>query len=101
MHYQVTARLKPTLASELLSKLQDGTIETQKPDGKAIFIALQQAVIYDKTITWCSQCYCSEPLGHERETVFDVYFNDIEITLINQEKIYQGDSFMAYLQGHA
>lgn len=100
MFYQVTATLKPTMAPMLLAKLKDGSIAAQQPEGQAIFSALQQAVINEQVITWCSQCYCAKPLAHERETVFDVFFNDIAIMPIHQQKLYQGNSFMAYLQGH-
>ncbi len=79
MIYAVTARLIEKRQAELHHKLTDGTIAAQRPDGMEIVASMRRArVAGDGTVRWTELCYCSPPLRHERETVLDRYFTDIQ-----------------------
>ena len=80
MHYHVTARLRPGMAAELRERLDSGAIARQEPDGREIVASMERATVTaDGTVSWSEVCYCSPPLAHERETVYDRFF---EITSI-------------------
>jgi len=58
MHYTVTARFNPKTAAEFHRLLTDGTIESQKPDGKEIVASMKRAKIDDSGIVrWSEVCY--------------------------------------------
>jgi hypothetical protein len=48
-------------------------------------------------VEWCETCFCETPLAHERETVYDQYFHDMEIIEINDDPEIDGQSFWGYL----
>ena len=99
MHYTVSAHLIPDTATEFLRKLTDDTIENQKPDGKEIVASMQRAVIDDEDIVrWSEKCYCSTPLAHERETVYDHFFTEIETEEVEGYVEFEGERFMAFLE---
>ena len=99
MHYTVQARLITDTAADFLRRLTDGTIETQKPDGKEIVASMQRAVIDEEgVVRWSEVCYCPTPLLHERETVYDQHFTDIETEEVEGYVEFDGDSLMAYLE---
>ena len=98
MFYRVTARLKPANASEFQRKLLDGTIAQQKPDGREIVSSMQRAVVRDSgEVEWSEVCYCSSPLRHERDTVYDHYFESLRTEAIDGHQTYQGRPFMDLL----
>lgn len=75
MRYRVQARLKPDAGNAFYVKLTDGSVEQQKPDGKEILASMRRAVVQDDgLIVWNETCYCTPPLRHERETVYDSFF---------------------------
>ena len=99
MHYTVTARFKPDTAAEFLRKLTDGTFENQMPDGKEIVASMQRAQIDDNgVVRWSEVCYCPTPLQHERATVYDNFFDDIQTEEVDDYVEFEGESFMAYLE---
>ena len=78
MFYRVRARLREDTAAELHRKLLDGTISAQKPDGNEIVASMERAVVTDAgDVVWSEVCYCSSPLDHERETVYDQHFDGL------------------------
>ena len=82
MLYAVSARLIPDRAGEFFTRLTDGSIAAQRPDGQEIVAAMGRACIgSDGTVRWTETCFCPTPLKHERETVLDRYFTDIETDL--------------------
>jgi hypothetical protein len=84
---------------EFYRKLTDGTILRQEPDGKEIVDSMKRAVITGPgTIQWTETCYCSPPLKHERQTVYDRYLFDLETVRVESYKEYAGKSFMEYLK---
>ena len=99
MIYSVKARFQKEKLPEFYKKLTDGTIENQKPDGKEIIDSMKRAKITtDNEIVWSETCYCSPPLKHERQTVYDKYLTDIITTPIEDYEEYDGESFMEYLK---
>ena len=102
MHYTVTARLIPGTAAEFLSKLTDGTIEAQKPDGKEIVASMNRAVIdAEGIVRWSEVCYCPTPLEHERATVYDHCFSDLQTQEVADYAEFEGASFMKFLEEQA
>ncbi len=91
MIYKVRARLRPGTEAALLQKLTDGTVAGQRPDGAEIVASMERAVMTgDGHVEWSETCYCSPPLAHERETVLDHHFDDIETAEIGAYEQYDG-----------
>ena len=98
MIYRVTARLLEDTAQEFQRKLTDGTIAEQKPDGKEIVRSMERAVVAeDGAVMWSEQCYCETPLAHERGTVLDLHFADLQTVEIEEHPQLDGRPFMEYL----
>ena len=98
MIYRIQARFNQNKAKEFYTKLTNGTIEKQQPDGRAIVDGMNRAVVdASGLIHWSELCYCNPPLAHERATVLDHYFSDIETEPIGTSQEYVGESFMKYL----
>ena len=98
MHYTVKARLIPSRAAELYRKLTDGSIQSQKPDGNEIVASMQRARLGDSgVVRWSEVCYCETPLAHERETVYDRFFTDVETEEVDDYVEFDGQLFMDYL----
>jgi hypothetical protein len=99
MYYTVIAKIKESSALEFLSKLTDGTIESQKPDGKEIIASMDRARINDEgLVQWSEACYCATPLEHERQTVYDHYFLELQTQEVDQYVDVEGRPFMEYLK---
>ena len=79
MQYVVTARPIVAEMASFWSLLNNGTINAQKPDGAEIVASMKRAVIGGGKVSWYETCYCNPPLLHERSTVYDRFFNDVEI----------------------
>ena len=98
MYYVVTARIKPETAAEFYEGLTDGTIQNQKPDGKEIVASMKRAKITEPGIVrWSEVCYCPTPLKHERETVYDHFFEDIQTEEVEDYVEFEGEDFMESL----
>jgi hypothetical protein len=78
--------------------LNDTTIETQEPDGREIVSSMRRAVMNRDRVEWHETCYCSPPLRHERATVYDQFFGDMEITPPVSTAPPEGESFWHYLE---
>ena len=99
MIYRVTAKYIEDRAREFYSKLSDGSIEGQRPDGREIVSSMRRAKIVEPgVIQWYETCYCETPLEHERETVYDRYLEDIHTVEVNARKEVDGESFWSYLE---
>jgi hypothetical protein len=93
--YAVSARLILDRAPEFHTRLTDGSIAAQRPDGAEIVAAMQRArVAPDGTARWTETCYCPTPLQHERATVFDRYFTGIETEAIDSPVTFDGAPLM-------
>ena len=102
MLYKVKAKFDSKLLGVFFTKLIDGTIEKQKPDGLEIITSMKDAKIaQNKTVQWYEKCFCSTPLKHERESIYDAYFFDLEIHLVNEiENDIEGNSFWDYMKNN-
>ena len=97
--YSVKARYVEEKMKEFYQKLTDGTIQNQKPDGQEIINSMKRAKITDQnTIQWSEMCFCSPPLKHERETVYNEFLEDIETKVLDEYAEYEGDLFMDFLK---
>lgn len=97
--YLVKARPIATEMSRLWTLLNDGTIEAQEPDGREILASMRRAVTNHGKAEWHETCYCSPPLRHERATVYDQFFSDMEIGPPLATTPPEGESFWHYLEG--
>lgn len=77
--YLVRARLRPELAAELLSRLQQGEIGRMQPFGPTLAQSLRSARRDEGSgeAVWEEQCFCRPPLAQERTMVLDRYFLSI------------------------
>jgi len=83
---------------EFYQKLTDGTIQNQKPDGQEIVNSMKRAKITEpNVIQWSEMCFCSPPLKHERETVYNQFLEDIQTKVIDEDVEYKGKFFMDFL----
>ena len=99
MRYSVKARFDESGASAFFKQLTDGTIETQKPDGREIIASMQRAKIDAQgVVRWNELCYCPTPLEHERQTVYDHFFSDFEAKESQSDENFEGQPFMEYLR---
>jgi len=85
--YIVRARPKNDL-SGLRKELNSGEISRLRPFGKTLQYGLDSAKIDPKDgyAFWIEEDYCTPPLAMERESVLDMYFEDITVQLISSEK---------------
>ena len=98
MHYAVTARFNPKTAAKFHRLLTDGSIESHKPDGKEIVASMNRAKIDEAGVVhWSEVCYCPTPLQHERATVYDRFFDDIQTKEVADYVEFDGDDFMLRL----
>ena len=95
MLYAVSAELIPDRAREFHTRLTDGSIAAQRPDGAEIVAAMKRArVAPDGAVRWTETCYCPTPLQHERATVLDRYFTEIETKVIDKPETLDGVPLM-------
>ena len=97
--YSIKSKFITEKMKEFFKVLTDGTIENQKPDGPEILSSMKRAKITEPgVIQWSEMCFCPSPLKHERETVYDRFFSDMEIKVINDYSEFDGASFFDYLK---
>jgi hypothetical protein len=100
MLYSVSAKLIADRAPEFYTRLTDGSIAAQRPDGAEIVAAMQRArVAPDGVARWTETCYCPTPLKHERATVLDRYLTGIETKVIHKALTFDGAPLMDRLAG--
>lgn len=98
MIYSVKAQYIEEKMDEFYQKLTDGTIQNQKPDGQEIIESMKRAKITKPgVIQWSEMCFCSPPLKHECETVYNQFLKDIETEVTDESVEHEGDSFMDFL----
>ncbi len=99
MIYSIKSKFFAEKMKEFLKVLTDGTIKNQKPDGAEILSSMKRAKITEPgVIQWSEMCFCSSPLKHERQTVYDKFFSDMEIKVIDDYVEFDGESFFDYLK---
>ena len=98
MRYYIKATMLEEKMGEFYQKLSDGTITGQKPNGREIISSIRKAKLTKPLVVeWCETCFCETPLAHERETVYDQYFQDMEVIEINDDPEINGQYFWEYL----
>lgn len=98
MLYAVSAKLVADRAAEFHKRLTDGSIAAQRPDGAEIVAAMVRArVAPDGAVRWTETCFCATPLRHERATVLDRYFTEIETRVIDKPVTFDGAPLMDQL----
>ena len=99
MLYRVRARYIDEKLNEFYGKLTDGTIGNQLPDGEEMVASMQRAKITAPgIIEWFETCYCSSPLKHERETVYDYFLTEISTEVVEDYGVIDGESFWVFMQ---
>ena len=99
MFYSVKAKFIEEKMKEFFQMLTDGTIENQKPDGTEILNSMKRAKITESgIIEWSEMCFCPSPLKHERQTVYDKFFSNMKIKIIDDYTEFEGESFFDYLK---
>ncbi|MCH7966992.1 MAG: hypothetical protein IIB02_06195 [Thaumarchaeota archaeon] len=98
MIYSIKARYIEEKMGEFYQKLTDGTIQNQKPDGQEIVDSMKRAKITEpNVIQWSETCFCSPPLKHERETVYNYFLTNLKTDVIDEYVEYEGEFFMDFL----
>ena len=101
MIYRVKAEYIESKLGQFYHQLTDGTIFRQRPDGEEIVAAMNRArVTNDRFVHWTQTCHCTPPLKHERETIYDQYFTDIQTHVVNDHETADGKPFMQLLADH-
>jgi hypothetical protein len=98
MLYNVRATPKTTHLQRFWTMLNDGTIGGQEPDGREIIASMKRAVLTGSKVEWSETCYCTPPLNHERTTIYDQFFSEIEVQPQNGPTSSPGEQFWQYLQ---
>jgi hypothetical protein len=99
MIYSIKANFIEEKIMEFFQMLSDDTIKNQKPDGAEILSSMKRAKIIEPgVIQWSEMCFCSPPLEHERQTVYDKFFSNMEIKIIDDYEEFEGESFFDYLK---
>lgn len=99
MIYSVKARYIEETMVDFYRKLTEGTILNQKPDGQEIVNSMRRArITAPNIIQWTETCYCSPPLKHECETVYNHFLTDIETEIVDGYMEFEGQSFMNFLK---
>jgi hypothetical protein len=95
MIYQVKAKFDFNKSKQFYQALTDGTIGNQRPEGYEIVNSMNRARIDGNgDINWTELCYCPTPLQHERATVYDAYFTNIQTQTIPDHIPMMGSSFI-------
>jgi len=101
MRYFVRAHPRIESIPRFWKILNDGTVEEQTPDGEEIVASMKRAVIAGGRAEWSETCYCTPPLQHERSTIYDQFFRNIEIKPITGPIRLDGERFWNYLRDYS
>ncbi len=98
MIYKVQARFNQSKSKEFYQLLTGGSLEDQVPDGPEILASMDRATMDSSgLVRWTELCYCSPPLKHERATVYDKYFSDLETEETESHERFEGESFINHI----
>ena len=98
MIYKVRARFREDRLAGFYTKLTDGSIISQKPDGKEIVDSMKKAKITAPGVMeWYEKCFCPVPLQHERKTVYNHYLDDMITEKADHYGEIEGQSFWDYI----
>ena len=98
MIYKVQARISQSKSKEFYQLLSGGSLEDQSPDGPEILASMDRATIDSSgLVRWTELCYCPTPLRHERATVYDKYFSDLQTEETENHERFEGESFIEHI----
>ena len=98
MIYKVSAKVNQNKAKELYQLLTGGSLEDQAPDGQEILASMDRATMDSSVLVrWTELCYCSPPLKHERKTVYDEYFSELQTEETTGHEKFEGESFIQHI----
>jgi hypothetical protein len=84
-HYLITARPRPDRLAKLLANLHKQAYASVRPFGKSMTYSLENArLLEDGCATWEEEDYCTPPLAQERAAALDEYFDELDITLVQE-----------------
>lgn len=84
-HYLVEATPVEERLDELREQLAEGAFLEMQPFGRALTRSLRRARRRsDGAAVWEEEDYCSPPLREEREAVLDRYFEDLEVSPVEE-----------------
>jgi hypothetical protein len=84
-HYLVTAKAKSGRLADLLGNLRKHAYASMPPFGKTLTYSLQNARLReDGYATWEEEDYCSPPLAQERAAALDEFFDELDITRVQE-----------------
>jgi hypothetical protein len=98
MRYVISAQPRTGELPKFWELLNNGTIAKQEPDGQEIIASMKRAVVSDGNVEWTETCFCSPPLNHERTTIYDKFFKNMQIKPIESPVELKGERFWDQLR---
>jgi hypothetical protein len=84
-HYLVTAKPKADRLETLMENLSNRAYASMRPFGKTMTYSLENARLReDGYATWEEEDYCSPPLAQERAAALDEFFDDLNVTPVQE-----------------
>jgi hypothetical protein len=84
-HYLVTAKAKSDRLGDLLANLRRNAYASMRPFGRTLSYSLQNARLReDGYAIWEEEDYCSPPLAQERAAALDEFFDELDITRVQE-----------------
>lgn len=84
-HYLVTTKPKSDRLGDLLGNLRKNKYASMRPFGKTMTYSLRNARLHDDGYaTWEEEDYCSPPLAEERAAALDEFFDELDITPVQE-----------------
>lgn len=84
-HYLVTARPKSGRLADLIGNLRKRAYAAMSPFGETMTHSLANARLRDDGYaTWEEEDYCSPPLAQERAAALDEFFEDLNVTPVQE-----------------
>jgi hypothetical protein len=85
--YLVQAKPVEELREELRRRLDTGEISAMRPFGRALQYSLDNARLEANGLAiWEEEDYCVPPLAQERAAILDVYFRELNVERVDQNK---------------
>ena len=98
MKYKVQARVIQSKSKEFYQLIKGGSLEEQAPDGPEILASMDRATVDSSgLVRWTDTCYCPTPLKHERATVYDKYFSDLQTEATTNHEKFEGEPFIEHI----
>jgi hypothetical protein len=84
-HYLVLAKPRADRLGTLLENLRKGAYASMRPFGRTMTHSLENArLLEDGYAAWEEEDYCSPPLAEERAAALDEFFEDLEVTPVQE-----------------